>query len=185
MTGWELPKQAVIGGKTYHLHTDFREILKIFSRLQDESYPEFVRWYVALALFYEEEIPEEDFSEAAAWFCRFINGGQEDIPNSDPKLLDWELDAQDIVADVNKVAGQEIRRLPYLHWWTFLGWFHSIGEGNLSTLVSIRDKLHRGKKLEPFEREYCRRNGNRVTLPKKYSASELAEQERLKALLDQ
>ena len=86
MTGWELPKQAVIGGKTYHLHTDFREILKIFSRLQDESYPEFVRWYVALALFYEEEIPEEDFSEAAAWFCRLSMADRKTSPIATPSF---------------------------------------------------------------------------------------------------
>ena len=84
---------------------------------------------------------------------------------------------------MNKVAGQEIRALPYLHWWTFLGWFQGIGEGNLSALVSIRDKLRRGKKLEPWEQEYYRRNKSRVKLQKNYSAEELAEQEKLKALL--
>ena len=61
MTGWVLPREAVIGGNTYHLHTDYRDILDIFSRLQDETLPEFIRWKVALALFYEEQIPEEDF----------------------------------------------------------------------------------------------------------------------------
>ena len=185
MTGWELPRQTRIGGRTYTLHTDYREILKIFSYLQNEDLPEFIRWHIALALFYEEEIPDADFQEAAAYFCSFVNCGMEETKDPGPQLLHWQQDAQDIVADVNRVAGQEIRALPYLHWWTFLSWFHSIGEGNLSTLVSIRDKLSRGKKLESWEQEYYRRNRSRVALPKKYSASELAEQERLKALLDQ
>lgn len=183
MTGWELPKEAVIGGRRYHLHTDYREVLEIFSYLQDEALPEFIRWHIALALFYEEQIPEGDFPAAAEYFCRFINCGREEPQNPGPQLLDWERDAQEIVADVNKVAGQEVRSLPYLHWWTFLGWFLGIGEGNLSRLVSIRDKLHRGKKLEDWEKEYYRRNRDRVNLPKKYSAEELAEQERLQALL--
>ena len=184
MTGWELPKQVTIGSGIYHLHTDYREILQIFSYLQNEDLPEFIRWKIALALFYEEELPEADFAEAAAFFCKFVNCGMEETKEPGPPLLNWQQDAQDIVADVNKVAGQEIRALPYLHWWTFMSWFHGIGEGNLSTLVSIRDKLSRGKKLEPFEQEYYRRNRSRVVLPPKYSASELAEQERLKALLD-
>ena len=183
MTGWELPKEAVIGGKTYPIHTDYREILEIFSWLQDDAKPEFLRWYVALALFFEGEIPDEDFQEAAAFFRRFVCCGREEEKDPGPELLNWQLDAQDIVADVNKVAGQEIRCLPYLHWWTFLGWFHSIGEGNLSMLLSVRDKLRRGKKLEPHEQEYYRRNRGRVVMHKKYSASELAEQERLKKLL--
>jgi len=183
MTGWELPKTAVIGGKPYTIHTDYREILEIFSWLQDEEKPEFLRWYVALALFFEEEIPDKDFAEAAEYFRWFVSCGQEEEKDPGPELLNWQQDAQDIVADVNKVAGQEIRALPYLHWWTFLGWFRGIGEGNLSILLSVREKLRRGKKLEPHEQAYYRRNRSRVVMRKKYSASELAEQERLQKLL--
>ena len=183
MTGWELPRETVIHGVRYHLHTDYREILEIFSWLQKEEYPEFLRWRIALALFYEEEIPDEAYGAAARYFSWFVNGGRQETGDPGPRLLDWEQDAQEIVADVNKVAGQEIRDLPYLHWWTFLGWFISIGEGNLSTLVSIRDKLRKGKKLEDWEKNYYHRNKARVKMQKNYSAEELAEQERLKALL--
>ena len=183
MTGWELPKEAVIGGKRYGIHTDYRDILEIFSYLQDGQRPEFLRWYIALALFYEPQIPEEDLLEGAEYFRWFVNCGREEPKHPSPVLLDWEQDAQDIVADVNKVAGQEIRTLPYLHWWTFMGWFQGIGEGTLSTLISVRDKLRRGKKLESWEQEYYIRNRDRVKLRKKYSAEELAEQERLQRLL--
>ena len=88
-----------------------------------------------------------------------------------------------IVADVNKVAGTEIRALPFLHWWTFVSYFNAIGEGQLSTLVSIREKLRKGKKLEKWDQEYYRKNKDKVDLKKRYSAEELAEQERLKKLL--
>ena len=184
MTGWQLPKTAVIGGNTFQLHTDYREILEIFSWLQNEELPEFFCWQVALALFYEPQLPNDAFREGAEYFRWFICCGQEETAEPGPSLLSWEQDAQMIVADVNKVAGQEIREIPYLHWWTFLGWFHSIGEGNLATLITIRDKLRRGKKLESYEQEYYRRNKSKVILRKKYSASELAEQERLRKLLD-
>ena len=183
MTGWELPKTAMIGDKIYPIHTDFREILDIFTWLQDETKPEFIRWHIALGLFYDGQIPDENFAEAAGYFCRFINCGHTEETNIGHQLLSWEQDAQDIVTDVNKVAGQEIRSLPYLHWWTFMGWFRSIGEGNLSTLLTVREKIRRGKKLEPHEKEYYLRNKNKVNSYKKYSASELAEQERLQKLL--
>ena len=88
-----------------------------------------------------------------------------------------------IVADVNKVAGTEIRVLPFLHWWTFVSYFNAIGEGQLSTLVSIREKLRKGKKLKKWEQEYYRKKKDKVDLKKRYSAEELAEQERLKKLL--
>lgn len=73
--------------------------------------------------------------------------------------------------------------MPFLHWWTFLAYFNAIGEEQLSTLISIRDKLNRGKKLEKWEQEYYRENKERMDLKKRYSADELAEQERLKKLL--
>ena len=86
MTGWELPKQTYIGGRTYHLHTDYREILEIFSCLQDESQPEFLRWYLALALFFEEAVPEEDFQQAAEYFRWFVNCGREETKDPGPQL---------------------------------------------------------------------------------------------------
>lgn len=97
--------------------------------------------------------------------------------------MDWEQDAQVIVADVNKVAGIEIRALPFLHWWTLVSYFNAIGEGQLSTLVSIQEKLRKGKKLEKWEQEFYRKNKDKVDLKKRYSAEEIAEQERLKKLL--
>ena len=180
---WQLPQSAVFGGKTYAIHADYRDILEIFTYLQDPDLPESFRWSIALALFYEQPIPEQYLEEAARYLSWFIRCGQEEPKKQTPKLLDWEQDAQEIIADVNKVAGQEIRSLPFLHWWTFLSWFHGIGEGQLSNLVSIREKLARGKKLESWEKEFYSQNRHKVDLRKKYSASELAEQERLQKLL--
>ena len=179
---WQLPESTALGGETYTLHTDFRDILEIFSYLNDPDLPEFIRWEVALALFYDRPVPEAYREEAANFLSFFLTGGQtEERPG--PRLLDWEQDAPAIIADVNKVAGQEIRAMPHVHWWTFLSWFHAIGEGQLSSLVTIRDKLARGKKLEGWEKAFYRENKKRVDLPKKYSARELAEQERLMKLL--
>ena len=44
MTGFSLPREVVIGGKTYGFHTDFRDMLEIFSYLEDPDLPEFIRW---------------------------------------------------------------------------------------------------------------------------------------------
>lgn len=182
MSLWSLPTSAIIGGTEYPIHADFRDVLNIFHYLDDPDRPEYLRWWIAIALFYEGEIPEVDFYEAMAYLAEFIScGNQDSKPGT--KLLDWEQDAQIIVADINKTAGVEIRALPFLHWWTFVAYFNAIGEGQLSTLVSIRDKLRRGKPLEKWEKEYYRKNKERVDLKTRYSAEELAEQERLKKLL--
>ena len=90
-----------------------------------------------------------------------------------------------IVADINKAAGQEIRALPFLHWWSFLSWFHAIGEGQLSTVVAIRDKLAKGKKLEDWEKRFYRENRETVDLKKRYTRQELQQRQQLEQLLEQ
>ena len=182
MSLWDLPESAEIGGVEYPINADYRDILEIMGYLENPDDPEFLRWQIALALFYEGEIPLEHQQEAMEYLARFITCGQQDDKPA-PKLIDWEQDAQPIIADVNKVAGTEIRALPFLHWWTFVAYFHAIGEGQLLTLVSIREKLRTGKPLEKWEQEYYHKNPERVILKTKYSAEEEAELERLKQLL--
>lgn len=183
MTGpWRLPAQKNIGSQTYDLRTDYRDILEIIACFEDTALPEQTRWLVALKLFYVQPVAPEHRYQAMEYLAEFLRcGGEPAAPG--PKLLDWQQDADAIIAGVNKVAGKEIRSLPYVHWWTFISWFHAMGEGQLSTLVSIRDKLARGKKLEGWEKDFYRENKRRVDLRPHYTPEELAEQDRLKALL--
>lgn len=186
MTGWDLPRTVEIGNRSYKLNTDFRDVLDILSRLNDAKKSERMRLYTALALFYEDfdQMPSSDYAEAVAYLMRFLNCGEaEEDGQPQPKRIDWEQDRMMIVAEVNRVAGTEIRALPFVHWWTFLAWFNAIGDGPLSTVVSIREKRRKGKKLDDWEREYYQENRSRIDFRKQYSAEELEEQERIKRLL--
>lgn len=185
MTGWQLPHAVELGGHEYRINADYRDILDIIRRFSDPDEEEYARLYVALHLFYTDfkAIPVDLQQDAARQMMLFIAGGVEDSGPPGPKLFDWEQDWDMIIAGVNKAAGCEVRALPFCHWWTFLSWFSAIGEGQFSTVVSIRSKQHQGKKLEKWEKEYYQRNRARVTLKPRYTAEELAEQERLKKLL--
>ena len=179
---WQLPRCVTVGGREVAIDPDFRTVLKIFRHFQNEQLPEFLRWEVALALFYQEEIPARHRREAMEQLADFVTCGQTGKPG--PRLLDWEQDAMAIVADVNRVAGREIRELEFLHWWTFLSWFHAIGEGQLSSLVELRRKLSRGEKLDDAQRQFYRENKAAVDLPHRRSPAEEAERARLNALLN-
>lgn len=109
MSSWRLPTRLEVGGKAYPIHSDYRDILDILHRLNDASEPEFIRWRVALALFYEGDLPRSDYPEAMQKLADFLNCGQT-LPRSPaPPLLDWEQDAPLIAADINKAAGCEVR----------------------------------------------------------------------------
>lgn len=184
MNRWELPLHLTVGGKNYPINGDFRDILEIIAYLDDQNLPEFIRWQVALALFYEGQIPEEHAPEAMEKLAVFLNGGAQVTGRPGPRLLDWQQDCGAIVSDVNRVAGQEIRGLKFLHWWTFLSWFHGVGEGQLSTLVAIRERLACGKKLEDWQQEFYRKNREAVALKKHYSPDELRHRAELNRLLN-
>lgn len=89
----------------------------------------------------------------------FFNCGQNNVgAKQDYKLIDWEEDAQMICSAINNVSKTEIRSVEYCHWWTFMGYYTSIGESVLSTVVGIRNKVAKGKKLEKYEQEFKKDN---------------------------
>ena len=66
------------------------------------------------------DMPPEHYQEAIRQCFWFINcGNEEENRQKAPRLVDWEQDFPYIVAPVNRVCGQEIRAVPYMHWWTF------------------------------------------------------------------
>ncbi|MBR3978962.1 MAG: hypothetical protein IKJ94_05000 [Oscillospiraceae bacterium] len=178
---YSLPESVIFGGRKHRLNADFRNILKIFGVLQG-PFPAYIRWRIAAELFYAPSLAEEDMEPGLTYLAEFLQPGGSG--GAGEKLLDWQTDASAIVAGVNAAAGQEIRSLPFVHWWTFLSWFHAMPPGELSTRVAIRQKRQKGQKLEPWEQEYYRENKALVDLKPSYSQEEREEMERLNALLN-
>jgi hypothetical protein len=176
MNHWSLPVSATIGGVQYPINTDYRDVLDIIKYLNDATKSEYARWRIAIALFYEGDVPDEYQEEAAKFLSDFISYDSKDDKKG-PKLMDWQQDGAMIIADVNKVAGREIRAEKYIHWWTFLSYFYGIGEGQLSTVVNIRSKKAKGKKLDKWEQEYYRDNRDKVDFHGQDSAEKAAVQE--------
>ena len=165
MIGYELPVSVNVGGKEYSITNrgDFRMILDCFSALNDKEVPKSLRVADSLIIFYEDINSDEDIQrvfgdhaeEAVKQMFSFFNCYQlEGGTKVNHKLIDWEQDAQLVCAAVNTVAQTEIRSEPYLHWFTFLGYYMSVGDSVLATVVALRDKRARGKKLEKHEREF-------------------------------
>ena len=176
MNAWNLPVSADIGGVKYQINADFRDVLEIISILNDENRPNFLRWQIALGLFYNGEIPKRFQTQAMEYMSEFISYGSDD-KKSAPKLIDWDQDAQMIISDVNKVAGTEVRDVKFMHWWTFLAFFSGVGDGQLATVVSIRKKRKTGKKLEKWEETYYRENKSRIDFKSRKTVADIAAME--------
>lgn len=183
---WQLPRSTRLAGREWRFRADFRDILQLMRLLERPDCCQQGRIYLAMRLFYPDfnQMPVQAWPQAAQAMLEFVSGGTETSGPAGPRLLDWQQDADLIVSDVNRVAGCEIRALPFVHWWTFLGWFGAIGEGRLSAVVAVRSKLAEGRPLEDWEQEFYRRNRQRIQLAPLLTPEQQAEKERLEAMLN-
>jgi len=161
---YDLPTSIYVEDKEYKIREagDFRVVLDCFSALGDIELGETDRVLASLIIFYDNfteesvlSLDEEVTLELIKEMYKFFNCGQEDdsdVPS--PKLIDWEKDSQMIMSAVNNVAGKEVRAEKYIHWWTFTGYYMSVGESVLATVVSIRNKIVHSEKLEKWEKKF-------------------------------
>lgn len=160
---YTVPTSIVVGDREYKIRNngDYRVILDCFLALSDVELTAKERLLAGLIIFYEDFNSLDDLTQnhdletLTSEMYKFFNCGSDIVgTKSNRKLIDWEQDSQLICSAVNKVAGKEVRAEPYLHWWTFMGYYTAIGESPISTIIHIRDKIANGKHLEKHEREY-------------------------------
>lgn len=157
----QLPKTLKVNGKDYKIRPDYRNILRIFEAFADPNLSDNDKLYVCLKRIYVDfmTIPKGDLKEAYEQAHWFIGCGQVEEKRPPMKTFNWIKDAPILFPAVNKVAGMEVREVPYMHWWTFMGYFQSIDSDSLfGTVLSIRQKKAKGKKLEKYEKEFCNNN---------------------------
>lgn len=190
-----LPETLTVGDSEYPIRTDYRSVLQIFEAFQDpELYPE-EKQLVSIYLLFEdfsdgddvETAVEDGFDaeEAIRQIAWFIAAGRPEREDKSLPTYSWSQDEHMIFAAVNKVAGTETRELPYLHWWTFLGYFNEIGEGTFSFIVNIRNKLNNGKKLEKYEQEFLAKNHDLVEIKPVLTKEEQEQEDEYKALVNE
>jgi len=169
---FELPTTITVNGIEYPIRNkgDYRMVFDVFSALTDDELDISLRVMTALIIFIDgfesledvaQAFPTESaLKEASMELNKFINCGEDDSIGLKTRssVVDWEQDQQIIASAINVVAKKEIRAEPYIHWWTFLGYYMGIGEGLFSTIVTIRSKIKEGKKLEKYEQDFKRQN---------------------------
>ena len=165
---YEIPTKINIGGTEYNIRNngDYRMVLDCFKALQDAELNPKERVFCSLLIFYEgiNCIADinlfTDIEEAIQKMFNFFNCGRSQSVGKkmNYRLIDWDNDSQMICSAVNKIANTEVRAVPYMHWWTFMGYYSAVGESLLANVLTIRDKLMRGKKLEKHEKEFKRDN---------------------------
>ena len=155
-----LPQTLNINGRAYKIRSDYRDILQIIAAFGDKELSDEEKAYVCLKRLFVamESIPKSDYQDAYEAAVTFIECHISDRKPS-PKVVNWEKDEQLIFPAINKVAGMEVRAVPYMHWWTFLGYFQSIDREDIwGFILTIRQKRAKRKKLEKYEKDFLNAN---------------------------
>ena len=158
---YDLPKQLEVGGMLYDILTDYRVVLDIMASYSDPELNGADRTEVLIKLLYidDKAIPDEHMEEAVKKACWFIDMGMPASNKQQPRTMDWVKDAPIIIPEINKYIGKEVRSVEYMHWWTFFGAYMQIGgEGLYSSILNVRQKKSKCKKLESWEREFYKDN---------------------------
>lgn len=163
---YTLPTSLIVDGEAHPIRSDYRAVLSILSVLQAPDIDQSAKGDWMGLLLYRDWDHIRNRTEALRQAAWFIDCGQSwgDENARQPRLMDWEQDWPLIAPACSRVAGRSIREMPYLHWWDFIGLYQEIGECAFSTVVAIRDKQARHKKLTQWEREYIRDHRAMVTL---------------------
>lgn len=165
-----LPTEVNVGGVRHEIRSDYRAVLDILTALADCELTNTDKVAVMLKIFYKK-MPA-DIDDAIRQCFDFINCGQPENRRPQPKLMDWEQDFPMIAGAVNQVAGQEVRAAPYMHWWTFMGYYSNIGDCMFAQVVAIRKKLKQHKKLDKEEKEFYINNRELIDIPDKTTTAE-------------
>ena len=181
---FDLPTTVDFGGRTWDINTDYRDVLEVLAAFEDAELSEKEKAFICLYDIYPDfdKIPQDQIQAAFDAAIAFIDRGNTD-DNKSPRTMDWTQDAPIIFPAINHVAGFEVRAVEYLHWWTFMGYFMEIKDSTAATVLSLRQKKAKGKKLEKWEREYWQSNKKLCELSRKLTAEEQREKDELKKLL--
>lgn len=173
-----LPKSLVIDDAEYDIDSDYRTALLIMQMYNDRALSALNAQLTMLNILFTT-IPEgesepvtiipNNIDEATKQAMWFLNIGNNDDNNGDVKsikrTIDYKQDEQMLFSAVNAVYTRDVRSEKYMHWWTFYGLCQAIdGESLISFIMSIRNKLFNGKKLEKHENEFYKENKNLIII---------------------
>lgn len=181
MGAYDLPTSLMIGEVAFPIRFGWRAVMDIFAAYADSELDDDMKTEIMLQIIYPDwdKIPPQMLPEAIGKACEFLDCGMKPDKKNRPRTMDWEQDAAIIIPAINSVAGREIRLDPDLHWWTFFGWYMSISDSLFSSVVRLRQKKAKGKKLEKHEEEFYRENQKIIDLKKPESEEVRKEKENL------
>lgn len=178
MSEYDLPVSVEIDGQQFKIreNCDYRIVLRCINALNDDDLTDEQKIQCAIIIFYEDYDLITNLQKAAEEMFRIIGYDEpQESGTQKPQLMDWNKDFRQLAPPISRIIGYDIRTPgKYTHWWTLVGGYMEIGECTFATIVSIRAKKQKGKKLEKWEEKFYREHYDQINLPTKFTEEEKA-----------
>lgn len=148
--------------------TDFKQVLKFFRLLTDDSLDDEEKSAKVLTLFFTE-LPEVD--DVWPYIESFIQGPDEPECDSEKRVFDYNVDHGRIYAAFLQTYNIDLRTAS-MHWWTFLELLQNLPEDTkLMQVIKLRGEKP-DKNMSPEQRRALRKMQNRFRLDDNFNALE-------------
>lgn len=171
------PTSFEIDNKEYPIRSNWYDIVKILTALQDIEVDEYAGTEIMLTILYPDykSMPREHIEKAAEFAVAFIDmgihSGESGSGKNSAARMMWEKDLPLIISAVNNVLGFDVRSRE-THWWTFLSAYYEIRESLFSEVISIRGKIAKHQKLEKAEKDFYNSNRSIIDIETRYTSEE-------------
>ena len=170
----ELPDSICVNGNDIKIVTDFREYIRLFDMLNDDSLTTMDKMFFVRQYFLSD-LPDSELGEAILKLKDFIeiksdnemsnsdNEGHEEVKHE--KLFSYEVDFPYILSAFLRDYGIDIMSVRYMHWWKFKFLFDGLSDENeIKKRITYRG-IDPGTIKDDAERKRIVEIKSRIALP--------------------
>lgn len=187
----ELPTAYEYNGKSYEMHTDFREWIRFELLMTDPDILPQKKPALLTRLIFPIVPPDPRLNEFIIWFYSCgkkspkVKNRKSNISQSQKKnaaVYSFEYDDGYIYAAFLEQYGIDLTEIQYLHWWKFRALFKALHDVKLCSIMSYRSEEITSKTSESRKKQITELK-QIYALPK--SLSEQQKIEKAKRLMEQ
>lgn len=181
----ELPTGVNVGGQFFKINANFRTCILFESLIFDKAVPDKYKPQLILNLFYEDKQPADAAGAINAIIDFYSAGKKKRAPRPgkrqakkvQPRLYDFEYDADYIYAAFLSVYGIDLNEVDFLHWWKFKALFNALPESAQIVKIIGYRATDTSQIKDQKERSRIARLKNMYALP-----SGMSEEEKVSAI---
>lgn len=170
----ELPDSICVNGNDIKIVTDFREYIRLFDMLNDESLTTMDKMFFVRQYFLSD-LPDSELGEAILKLKDFIaiksdnemsnseHEGHEEVKRE--KLFSYEVDFPYILSAFLRDYGIDIMSVRYMHWWKFKFLFDGLSDENEIKKRIMYRGIDPGSIKDDAERKRIIEIKSRIALP--------------------